>query len=190
MKRRITSFIAIILSICLLLCSGALADAAELEWGISYDQVIKILGKPYAEKSDIPGNVHLQYTNYPISEFSSTLYLIFRDDYLFAKVYRIDDNGMKSVFLYFKNALEEKYGSALDNISDVADCFILIGYDLPEEKITEAVKQQLLEYKTWKPDDDTNIVLLSMSPDTNSVLLIYFQPKEKVPEKKHNTDGL
>ena len=190
MKRLLSILVVAVLLSCIL-PTFCYADASDLQWGMSKDEVIKAIGTDgERDKSGSPGDELIRYKKVPISEFEVDLELTFRDDKLITKTYGIYEK-IGSAYDYLKSALTTKYGSS-DYDQDIAVyCFELIGTKMNTGMLALAHITGGIKYETWDNVDEagTRICLIHLTSN-GLTALIYAPPEELVPDKAYNTNGI
>ena len=193
MKNKINSLVSILIIICLVLsASTSFADASDVKWGMTEDEVVSLMGmKGETDDTSSSGSHILRYNHQKLSAFEDTkLIFIFRNDSLFCKAYGMQSEISKTAFNYLGEALEIKYGSPSNDTSPVLDVIYLMGVQIDEATLSMLVSASVAKYKVWKPDEENNIVLLYFNSDEEVTTLFYIQPSSEVPEKDYNFDGL
>ena len=187
------SFLACMLLVLTLVCAScAFAESDDYPWGMNEASVIKKMGKKGEEDTlSSPGNLLLRYYNQHISKFDATLFYAFRNDALFARAYGIENDSDKADYTYLGEALDVKYGASKDDPAITLDALRLLGADVDEAALEAAVTMEVIIYKTWTPDKDTDIVLVCVQNGSSCfTALFYIQPSDAVQDKQYNFDGL
>lgn len=175
----------------LLLMLGAVSAYAEsVTWGMSREQVTSLMGEPDDEDSGFSdGDVIIRYYDQHISKYDhAILVYLFMNNQLFLKAYGITDEGAE-VLPYLSGALEQKYGPASADTSIVIGIAGFMGAEMDEAELNEKRTSGEVDYRTWTPDEENQIVLMQYK-DQEMVGLFYIHPQSLQTETEYNMDGL
>ncbi len=162
--------------------SSALADTVEFTWGMTEEDVISLMGNTDQKSTQPSGNTLLRYYDQHISDFDCITVFLFTNDSLIARVYGFTDDQFDKTYEYLGEALDIKYGSAVNNPDIVADMFSMMGFDLDRSEMETSVAMGGFAYKTWAVSSDMNIALSKIDiGDVKLSLLAYMQPEDKRP---------
>ena len=193
MKRILFYFIiyALLISVVPALCC---ADAGELAWGMSGDEIVRIMGEP-AQTCAPDGNEYqvLDYSDQPvieykgISELAGTLSLILKEDALVGRFYMLEDKTIQK-YVLLGRSLEIQYGDPVNDVSDIADFIEIMevssGKSIDRKRLEEDVSQWIdaVMMKSWKTDAGYSIALLLMRNEGDIYTVLGFiQSSDQIP---------
>lgn len=174
--RKIVGLLSFVL--CLVFLVNTFADGT-VSYGMTKDNVISILGKPF-ETKQITSNVFgkldiLNYHDQKISRYNdATLSVGFNDNSVVLKMFTLPDNKF-SRYDYLDGALQKKYGESTKDSDAVLAFFELIGYDtslLSVDMLNVLVSYGNMKYNTWLYNNDEIIVLCNANTGSTSMTII------------------
>ncbi len=192
MRFHFSVLVCLFLALTIFCFSCVFAESSDYPWGMDKASVINQMGKKGEEDStSSPGNLLLRYYGQHISIFDATLVYAFRNDALFARMYGIQDDSAQA-YTYLGEALNVKYGISKDDSTITLDALkVMMGLNIDKATLEIAEKQEMIIYKTWTPSETTNIVLIFIPNESESMTaLFYIQPSDIISNKQYNFDGL
>ena len=182
--------------------NGAFADAKQLEFGMTKEEVVTIMGKgsdvlnkQFESNYDI-----LAYPGQKVSKYTDAILVLYFDDgKLASKMYSFEEESTlrtENKYGYLLNALTGKYGEpeAEADIKLLCNFFEMFsGKKVKEDTADLLIKTHYAVIKTWTINDDTTILLVNVI-NTNAdgaLTAIQYTPKNiTMAETTYNDDGL
>ena len=166
-----------------------LADVPPLQWGMTEDDVIQLMGEPDSRIPPGSGEVtEFRYKNQAVSQFEAGVGLGLYNHSLFYKVYQFEDAG-KEKYEYLCGALHSIYKQA----HEAFDIYIGLtpyvkGQSFSEEEKERLKKNSLEMYESgltdsWRVGPETYaIILYQQGGAVPTTMLVYFHAVDSVPE--------
>lgn len=183
MKKLIGILLALALALVLVLPALAEGDPSALEWGMTQEQVIAILGEPDSTSEiSTTGITELDYANrkYGDTEYTGILCVGIRADGLCLRMYLLDDADM-SAYNALKESMTEEYGKDDGRSELVLETMaFMAGVDVStlDEETLATVRANVaqLPHLTWKTPDNTDVIMLYADARTG---IMWFAPEEE-----------
>ncbi len=170
-----------------------LADVPPLQWGMTEDEVLQLMGEP--DDRIPPGNgevTEFRYKNQSVSQFEAGVGLGLYNHLLFYKVYQFEDPD-KEKYEYLHSALQSIYKQAPEAFDLYLDLTPYVKGESFSEEEKELLKKNSLEMcesgftDSWRVGPETYAIILYQPGDSvPTTMLMYFHAVDSVPEYNYN----
>lgn len=166
---------------------SGIADVSELKWGMTKEDAVRLVAEPSETYEHENGFVEYDYLfSKLINDYPGRLSLVFRNDYLMARAYTVEDSEQQGIFETLCGELDSEYGQATNDISLMVDAFNLLldasgGDKMSVEQIETNVRAFVAQgvLKSWRVSEDTGVVMIL---NGYQVMMYYFQPSDQIQE--------